>query len=59
VDWRSEGAESLLVKPMNTKDLLHQIETLLATHHDRTLEEVRPKVVKDTEHAKGRGRKVV
>jgi len=33
-DWRSEGAESLLVKPMNTNDLLRQIEALLVTHQD-------------------------
>ncbi|PSH05721.1 MAG: response regulator [Acidobacteria bacterium] len=34
-DWREEGAESLLVKPMNTGDLLRQIEALLVTHQDR------------------------
>ena len=33
-DWKSEGAESLLVKPMNTNDLLRQIEALLVTHQD-------------------------
>jgi DNA-binding response OmpR family regulator len=33
-DWKSEGAESLLVKPMNTGDLLRQIEALLVTHQD-------------------------
>ena len=33
-DWKSEGAESLLVKPMNTSDLLRQIEALLVTHQD-------------------------
>jgi len=32
--WKSEGAESLLVKPMNTNDLLRQIEALLVTHQD-------------------------
>jgi len=33
-DWKTEGAESLLVKPMNTTDLLRQIEALLVTHQD-------------------------
>jgi DNA-binding response OmpR family regulator len=33
-DWKTEGAESLLVKPMNTSDLLRQIEALLVTHQD-------------------------
>jgi DNA-binding NtrC family response regulator len=33
-DWKSEGAESLLVKPMNTNDLLRQVEALLVTHQD-------------------------
>jgi DNA-binding response OmpR family regulator len=33
-DWRTSGAESLLVKPMNTNDLLRQIEALLVTHQD-------------------------
>ncbi len=34
VDWKSEGADSLLIKPMNTSDLLRQIEALLVTHQD-------------------------
>lgn len=33
-DWKSEGAESLLVKPVGTPDLLRQIEALLITHED-------------------------
>jgi DNA-binding response OmpR family regulator len=32
--WKSEGADSLLVKPMNTEDLLRQIEVLLIQHED-------------------------
>ncbi len=32
--WRSEGAQSLLVKPMNTPELLRQIEALLVVHED-------------------------
>ena len=33
-DWNSEGAQSLLVKPVNTNDLLRQIEALLIAHQD-------------------------
>jgi DNA-binding response OmpR family regulator len=32
--WKSEGADSMLVKPMNTEDLLRQIEVLLIQHED-------------------------
>ena len=32
--WRNEGADSMLVKPMNTEDLLRQIEVLLIQHED-------------------------
>ena len=34
-DWKEEGADSMLVKPMNTNDLLRQIEALLVTHEDK------------------------
>src|SRR5437764_6912289 len=34
-DWKSEGANSMLVKPMNTNDLLRQIEALLIAHEDK------------------------
>lgn len=33
-DWEARGAQSLLVKPVNTPDLLRQIEALLVTHED-------------------------
>ncbi|HXB22347.1 MAG TPA: response regulator [Candidatus Solibacter sp.] len=33
-DWKSEGAQSMLVKPMNTDDLLRQLEILLIQHED-------------------------
>src|SRR5438309_8853423 len=33
-DWKQEGAQSMLVKPMNTDDLLRQIEVLLINHAD-------------------------
>src|SRR6266567_2826343 len=35
-EWRSRGAQSLLVKPINTHDLLRQIEALLIVHQDRS-----------------------
>jgi DNA-binding response OmpR family regulator len=34
-EWRDEGADEMLVKPMNTQDLLRQIEALLVTHEDK------------------------
>ncbi len=34
-DWKSRGAQSLLVKPVNTQDLLRQIEALLISHEDQ------------------------
>lgn len=33
-EWKAEGAQSLLVKPINTGDLLRQIEALLIMHED-------------------------
>ncbi len=33
-DWQARGAHSLLVKPVNTPDLLRQLEALLVTHAD-------------------------
>ncbi len=32
--WKQEGAQSLLVKPVGTEDLLRQIEALLIRHED-------------------------
>src|SRR3989440_1135359 len=37
-DWKEEGADSMLVKPMNTNDLLRQIEALLVSHEDKRQE---------------------
>lgn len=34
-EWKKEGAQSMLVKPMNTDDLLRQIEALLIQHEDQ------------------------
>jgi DNA-binding response OmpR family regulator len=33
-DWKNQGANSMLVKPMNTDDLLRQIEVMLIQHED-------------------------
>ena len=33
-DWKHAGAQSLLVKPVGTEDLLRQIESLLIQHED-------------------------
>jgi len=34
-EWKAEGAQSMLVKPVNTDDLLRQIEVLLVQHEDQ------------------------
>jgi DNA-binding response OmpR family regulator len=34
-DWREEGMDEMLVKPMNIMHLLRQIESLLVTHEDK------------------------
>lgn len=34
-EWRNRGAQSLFVKPINTRDLLRQIEALLIVHEDQ------------------------
>ncbi len=36
-EWESKGAQSLLVKPVNTEELLRQIEALLVTHQDQKM----------------------
>jgi len=33
-EWKQQGAQSMLVKPMGTEDLLRQIEALLIKHED-------------------------
>ncbi len=53
-EWKSEGAESLLVKPMNTGDLLRQIEALLVSHQDSKLAGAQPEVPKATPRRSGR-----
>ncbi len=36
-DWQIEGAHSLLVKPINTDEMLRQLESLLITHQDQKM----------------------
>jgi CheY-like chemotaxis protein len=36
-DWKSKGVQSLLVKPVNTQELLRQLEALLITHQDQKM----------------------
>jgi len=36
-EWQSHGAQSLLVKPVNTAELLRQIEALLISHQDHKM----------------------
>src|SRR6185437_9674653 len=33
--WREEGADEMLVKPMNSHALIRQLEALLVAHEDR------------------------
>ena len=33
-EWKTQGAQSLLVKPVNTHDLLRQLEAMLIQHED-------------------------
>jgi DNA-binding NtrC family response regulator len=53
-DWKNEGAESLLVKPMNTNDLLRQIEALLVTHQDSKQPKLDPAIA-DEAHLRSVG----
>jgi DNA-binding response OmpR family regulator len=34
-EWKESGAQSVLVKPVGTKDLVRQIEALLVSHEDQ------------------------
>ncbi len=42
-DWKAEGAQSMLVKPMNTDDLLRRIEVLLIHHEDQKQAKTTPR----------------
>jgi DNA-binding response OmpR family regulator len=34
-DWQEDGADEMLVKPMNASELVRQLEALLITHEDK------------------------
>lgn len=53
-DWKSEGAQSMLVKPMNTDDLLRQIEVLLIRHEDIKHQQARRAAHRGTNGRNGR-----
>ena len=43
-EWRDEGMDEMLVKPMNIMSLLRQIEALLVTHEDKKQKALAQKV---------------
>src|SRR5204863_6978035 len=45
-DWRSEGAQQLLVKPVGTDELLKQLESLLARHEAQKVTKTNVKVAR-------------
>lgn len=57
-EWQSHGAESLLVKPVGTRELLMQLEALLIRHEDkkRGIKSVDRKANKPTVVASGQTR---
>lgn len=59
-EWVSEGSDKLLVKPMNTQDLLRQIEAMLVSHedHKRLLIEKKTQAVAVPQAAAGKTRKL-
>lgn len=57
-DWKSEGVQSMLVKPMNTDDLLRQIEVLLIQHEDVKHEHARRLAARPSSARNGRSQTV-
>jgi DNA-binding response OmpR family regulator len=43
-DWVTSATDKMLVKPMNTQDLLRQIEALLISHEDKKRQEEKKKL---------------
>ena len=58
-DWRDQGANSMLVKPMNTDDLLRQIEVLLIQHEDVKQKTLRKRAAAGKNGGKGDLREAV
>ena len=52
--WKGEGADSMLVKPMNTEDLLRQIEVMLIQHEDEK-QRLQRAALRANDGAKGKG----
>jgi DNA-binding response OmpR family regulator len=52
-DWKNHGAQSLLVKPVNTQELLRQLEALLVSHQDHKALNGRKAAVLDKNKNKG------
>jgi DNA-binding response OmpR family regulator len=46
-DWKNHGAQSLLVKPVNTQELLRQLEALLISHQDHKAQNGRKTAIVD------------
>jgi DNA-binding response OmpR family regulator len=56
-EWRDEGMDEMLVKPMNIMSLLRQLEALLVTHEDKKQKALTAKIsppVKAAAKAAGR-----
>ncbi len=41
-EWQEEGADQMLIKPINTQDLVLRIEALLVAHEDKKSKKVTP-----------------
>jgi CheY-like chemotaxis protein len=59
LDWKSNGVQSLLVKPIGTQDLLRQIEALLVQQQDEKLaiERARTSPVQGSAQEQGKERR--
>ena len=59
-EWTTEGTDKLLVKPMNTQDLLRQLEALLISHedHKRLLADKKAQALSVRQAAAGKPRKL-
>jgi DNA-binding response OmpR family regulator len=55
-EWRDEGMDEMLVKPMNIMNLLRQIEALLVTHEDKKQKLLAQKAAPASPPAKVSGR---
>ncbi len=53
-DWQSEGANTLLVKPVGTEQLLRQIEVLLIQHEDAKRKGAKAAAAKPTRNGQTR-----